>query len=71
MDQKLAELAESYNTAPNGLASVWVLRRLANMQLIAGAMNSKRIKEIAQASEVQLTQKDWHQLYSEAGNDLP
>uniref|UniRef100_UPI003AF32431 aldo/keto reductase n=1 Tax=Tetragenococcus halophilus TaxID=51669 RepID=UPI003AF32431 len=71
LNQKLAELAEKYHTTPNGLASAWVLRHPANMQLIAGTMNSKRIEEIAQASEIQLSRKDWYQLYLAAGNGLP
>ena len=71
LNQKLTELAEKYHTTPNGLASAWVLRHPANMQLIAGTMNSKRIEEIAQASEIQLSRKDWYQLYLTAGNGLP
>jgi len=71
LNQKLTELAEKYHTTPNGLASAWVLRHPANMQLIAGTMNSKRIEEIAQASEIQLSRKDWYQLYLAAGNGLP
>ncbi|MDN6257050.1 MAG: aldo/keto reductase [Tetragenococcus halophilus] len=71
LNQKLAELAEKYHTTPNGLASAWVLRHPANMQIIAGTMNSKRIEEIAQASEIQLSRKDWYQLYLSAGNGLP
>jgi len=71
LNQKLNELAEKYNTTPNGLASSWILRHPANMQVIAGTMNPKRIEEIAQASQVQLTRKDWYQLYLAAGNDLP
>lgn len=71
LNQKLDELAEKYNTTPNGLASAWVLRHPANMQIIAGTMNSKRIEEIAQASEIQLSRKDWYQLYLSAGNGLP
>ncbi|MCF1676158.1 aldo/keto reductase [Tetragenococcus halophilus] len=71
LNQKLAELAEKYHTTPNGLASAWILRHPANMQIIAGTMNSKRIEEIAQASEIQLSRKDWYQLYLSAGNGLP
>ncbi|MDN6851100.1 MAG: aldo/keto reductase [Tetragenococcus koreensis] len=71
LNQKLDELAEKYNTTPNGLASAWVLRHPANMQVIAGTMNIQRIEEIAQASEIQLSRKDWYQLYLAAGNKLP
>lgn len=71
LNQKLDELAEKYQTTPTGLASAWILRHPANMQVIAGTMNTQRIEEIAQASEIQLSRKDWYQLYLAAGNHLP
>ena len=71
MNQKLAELAEKYHTTPTGLASAWILRHPANIQVIAGTMNVGRIKEIAQASNVELSREDWYALYREAGNILP
>lgn len=71
LNQKLAELAEKYHTTPTGLASAWILRHPANIQVIAGTMNVGRIKEIAQASDVELSREDWYALYREAGNILP
>lgn len=71
INQKLVELAETYHTTPTGLASAWILRHPANMQVIAGTMSPRRIEEIAQASDIQLSRKDWYQLYLAAGNHLP
>ncbi|MFR8859574.1 MAG: aldo/keto reductase family oxidoreductase, partial [Enterococcus faecium] len=42
-----------------------------NMQVIAGTMNVGRIKEIAQASEINMSREDWYELYRAAGNILP
>ena len=41
------------------------------MQMIAGTMNTGRIKEIAKATEIEMTRKDWYKLYMAAGNGLP
>ncbi|MBO0431670.1 aldo/keto reductase [Enterococcus sp. DIV0660C] len=71
LNQKLSEMAEKYNTTPTGLASAWILRHPANMQVIAGTMNVSRIEEIAKASDVVLTREDWYDLYMAAGNILP
>ncbi|WP_459914091.1 aldo/keto reductase [Enterococcus thailandicus] len=71
LNQKLNEMAEKYNTTPTGLASAWILRHPANMQVIAGTMNLSRIEEIAKASEIMLTREDWYDLYVAAGNILP
>jgi len=40
-------------------------------QVIAGTMNSERLQEIAQASEVKLSREDWYTIYRAAGNILP
>lgn len=71
LNQKLAEMAEKYNTTPTGIASSWILRHPAQMQVIIGTMNTERIKEIAQASQIVLSRQDWYNLYLAAGNDLP
>lgn len=71
LNQVLEELAEKYQTTPTGLASAWILRHPANMQVIAGTMNLQRIAEIAKASEIVLTRKDWYRIYMAAGNILP
>lgn len=71
LNQKLKELAKKYQTTPTGLASAWILRHPANIQVIAGTMNVNRIKEIAQASEIIISREDWYELYREAGNILP
>src|SRR5690625_3731716 len=67
----LKELAEKYETTPTGLSSAWILRHPANMQVIAGTMNLDRIKQIAKASEIEMSRKDWYKLYMAAGNGLP
>lgn len=67
----LTKLAEKYEITPTGLAASWILRHPANMQVIAGTMNSERLQEIAQASEVKLSREDWYTIYRAAGNILP
>ncbi|MGX7162715.1 aldo/keto reductase [Enterococcus massiliensis] len=71
LNQKLQEMAEKYNTTPTGIASAWILRHPANMQVIAGTMTPHRIEEIAKASEIEMTREDWYSVYLAAGNILP
>lgn len=71
LNKKLDEMAEKYNTTPTGIASAWILRHPANMQVIAGTMNPTRIEEIANASNVVMSREDWYSVYLAAGNDLP
>lgn len=71
LNKVLQEMADKYQTTKTGIASAWILRHPANMQVIAGTMNLGRIEEIAKASEVVLSRKDWYGIYLAAGNDLP
>ena len=64
-------MSEKYETTPTGLASAWILRHPAQMQVVAGTMNTDRIKQIAEASEIELSREDWYALYKAAGNKLP
>ena len=71
LNEKLAEIGEKYGLTKTGVAAAWILRHPANMQLIAGTMNPKRLAEICKASEVQLTRADWYQIYRAAGHAMP
>lgn len=71
LNKKLEELAEKYQTTPTGLAASWILSHPAKMQCIIGTMNLQRIREIARASEIQLSREDWYAIYLAAGNILP
>src|SRR5699024_6680831 len=67
----LKELADKYETTPTGISSAWILRHPADMQVIIGSMNLNRIEQIAKASNIQISRKDWYALYMAAGNGLP
>lgn len=71
LNKTLEELAQKYNTTPTALAAAWILRHPANMQVIAGTANDKRLKEIAKANDINLSREDWYKLYLSAGHILP
>ena len=65
------ELGEKYGTGSTGIASAWIMRHPANMQLIAGTMKTSRLKEICEASEIVLTREEWYRIYLAGGHILP
>ncbi|MGL9746488.1 aldo/keto reductase [Enterococcus sp. DIV0170] len=71
LNELLEKLAKKYNTNKNAIATAWILRHPANMQVILGTMNPTRIKESAAGGEVTLTKQEWYDVYFAAGNDLP
>lgn len=71
LNEKINELAEKYNVTNTTIATAWILRHPARIQTIVGSMNPQRLKEIAMASNVNLTREEWYSIYMAAGNMLP
>ncbi|MBM7570793.1 aldo/keto reductase [Aquibacillus albus] len=71
LNEKLKELAEKYNVTKSAIAIAWILRHPANMQPVVGTMNPQRLSDISKASDIELTRKEWYEIYLAAGNKLP
>ncbi|ANZ60079.1 aldo/keto reductase [Secundilactobacillus paracollinoides] len=71
LNKKLQELADAKGSTKNGIATAWILRHPANMQVILGSMNKEHLTESIAGADVQLTKQEWYDLYFAAGNDLP
>ncbi|MUV36863.1 L-galactose 1-dehydrogenase [Lentibacillus sp. JNUCC-1] len=71
VNRKLEEMAEEKRVSPTTMAIAWILRHPATIQPVVGTMNQERLTQIAKASDVQLTRKEWYELYRAAGNELP
>jgi predicted oxidoreductase len=71
LNQVLNRLAEKYHVSSSVVAIAWVLRYPAKMQAVIGTTKKARVAEAARAAEIQLTRKEWYEIYLAAGNDLP
>lgn len=71
INKVLAELAEKYGVSKTAIAIAWILRHPAKMQAIAGTMNPVHLKEICDATKVELTHNEWYKLYLSSGKKLP
>lgn len=71
LNKKLAELGDKYQVSKNAIATAWILRHPAKIQVLIGTMNPEHIKDSAQGSDIELTRQEWYDLYFAAGNDLP
>ena len=65
------KLANKYNVTDTAIATAWILRHPAKIQVIIGTMNSKRISDISEASNIFLTREEWYDIYRTAGNIIP
>ena len=67
----LAEIAEKYGVSDTGIAIAWLLRLPEKMQPVVGTTNAQRVKEIAQAADIEMSAEDWYAIYTAAGYRLP
>lgn len=71
LNQVFDRLAIKYGVTSSTIAISWILRYPAKMQAVVGTTNPKHLIEASQASKVNLTRKEWYEIYIAAGNDLP
>jgi len=71
LNKAMDELGEKYNLEKTGIATAWLLRHPAGMQVIAGTMNARRLDDICAACDITLTREEWYRLYLAAGHILP
>lgn len=67
----LRELAEKYSVTPSGIATAWILRHPAGIQMIAGSTSRNHMQEIIDGSHVTLAREEWYKLYLAADHMLP
>lgn len=71
LNQEIRVLAEKYKVSDMAIATAWILRHPAKMQLVAGTTNVERLKQIVTGSNIELTREEWYKLYMAAGHPLP
>lgn len=68
---ELQNLAEKYKVSVTAVATAWILRHPAGMQVITGTASEKRLTEIIAAEGVSLSREEWYRLYLAAGHFIP
>ena len=71
LNDVLAEIGAKYGVSKTAIAIAWILRHPAKMQAIAGTMNPVHLKEFCDSAKVDLTHKEWYDLYLASGKFLP
>lgn len=71
LNAKLSEIAQAHGVSSSAVAVAWILRHPARMQVVTGTTKVERIKDISRAADVELSRREWYDLYLAAGNNLP
>lgn len=71
LNDEIDILAKKYGVSATTIATAWILRHPANMQVVTGTASEKRLSEIIDACKIELTRQEWYTLYLAAGHPLP
>jgi predicted oxidoreductase len=64
-------LAASYDVPALAIATAWITRHPANMQVVIGTTTPERVAAAAQGSEIPLTRPEWYEMFRAAGYIVP
>ncbi|OMH37210.1 aldo/keto reductase [Tersicoccus sp. Bi-70] len=65
------KLAAKYDVPTTGIATAWITRHPAQMQVVLGTTTPERVSGAAQGSAVPLTKAEWYDLFRAAGYRVP
>ena len=64
-------LAAAYDVPAIAIATAWITRHPANMQVVLGTTSPERVAAAAQGSDLPLTRAEWYELFRAAGHLVP
>ena len=64
-------LAAAYDVPPIAVATAWITRHPANMQVVLGTTNAERVAGAALGSDLPLTRPEWYELLRAGGYQVP
>jgi predicted oxidoreductase len=71
LNAELKRLAAKYKVAPGAIATAWITRHPAGMQVVMGTTTPSRLIETAAGSNIPLTRSEWYALIQAAGHNVP
>ena len=67
----LTRLAGEYGVTPMGIATAWITRHPARIQVVLGTTKPERVREAARGADLVLSRPDWYELLAAAGHLVP
>ncbi|KZX20672.1 aldo/keto reductase [Rathayibacter tanaceti] len=64
-------LAVQYDVPAIAVATAWITRHPAGMQVVLGTTNEQRVRDAALGSDLPLTRPEWYELFRAAGYLVP
>jgi predicted oxidoreductase len=67
----IERLAAQYGVPPIAIATAWITRHPAQMQVVLGTTSPERVSGAALGSDLPLTRAEWYELFRAAGHLVP
>lgn len=67
----ISRLAGQYGVEPEAIATAWITRHPAEIQVVLGTTNPSRVRAAAAGADVVLTRPEWYELFRTAGHIVP
>jgi predicted oxidoreductase len=64
-------LAAAYDVPAIAIATAWITRHPANMQVVLGTTSPERVAGAALGSDIPLTRAEWYEMFRAAGHIVP
>ncbi|MBT2654091.1 aldo/keto reductase [Bacillus sp. ISL-18] len=71
LNELVDSIAAKYGVTNTAIATAWITRHPANIQVVLGTTKVERLKDACQGSDIRLTREEWYQIYKAAGNMIP
>ena len=71
LNNVIDEIAANYDVTNTAIATAWISRHPANIQVVLGTTNPQRLKDACKSTDITLTRKEWYDIYKAAGNIVP
>ena len=71
LNAAIDRLAEKYGVPPAAVATGWITRHPARMQVVLGTTTPERVTGAARGADLPLTRPEWYELFRAAGHRVP
>ena len=71
LNAALDRMAETHGVTPLGIATAWITRHPAGMQVVLGTTSPERVAQAAAGADITLSRAEWYELFRAAGHLLP
>lgn len=71
LNAAIDRMAQAHGVTPMAIATAWITRHPARMQVVLGTTNPERVTQAVAGSDLELTRAEWYELFRTSGHLVP